>query len=293
MLVYGYTLMHEHIYIDLSVVKNNLDCRLDAKEEMINEMKKLYTKGVRNIVELTNIGMGRNIRYIQDIQRESKINFICTTGFYKEPFLPNFIEKLSVDELAQIMIDDIEKGIDGTDIKAKIIGEIGTSHNEMTNLEKKVFLSVIKAHKKTDVPITTHTTLGSYGLKQIELFKEKGVNLSKVVIGHVDLSGDIDYVLSLLKEGVYVGFDTIGKNNYLSDDIRVEMLKKIEEKGYIDKVFLSLDITRKSNMEYMGGIGYSYLFDIFIPKLLQRGIKQESIDKMLIDNPKKFFNIAD
>ncbi|CAM3154324.1 phosphotriesterase-related protein [Streptobacillus felis] len=290
MLKDGFTLMHEHMFIDLSKYKNNnLDCRLDAKEEMIEEMKKLYSKGVRNIVEVTNMGMGRDVKYVSDIQKESGINFIFATGFYKVPFLPDFVETMTIDELADLMVKDIEVGIDGTDIKAGIIGEIGTSLNEMKELEEKVFLSAIKAHKITKVPITTHTTLGTYGLKQIEMFKEHGVDLSRVVIGHVDLSGDIQYILSMLKEGVYVEFDTIGKNNYLADDLRVEMLKQIEKAGYIDKVFLSLDITRKSNMEYMGGIGYSYLFDVFLPKLREVGIKEESIEKMLISNPKKFF----
>ncbi|CAM3168662.1 phosphotriesterase family protein [Streptobacillus ratti] len=289
MLKKGYTLTHEHIFIDLSKHKNNLDCRLDAKEEMIKEMKKLYSKGVRNIVEVTNMGMGRDVNYVNDIQKESKINFIFSTGFYKTPFLPEFVESMSVDELSELIIKDIEVGIDGTEIKAGIIGEIGTSLNEMKELEEKVFLSAIKAHKKTGVPITTHTTLGTYGLEQIEFFKKHNVDLSKVVIGHVDLSGDIQYILSMLKEGAYVEFDTIGKNNYLSDDLRVEMLKQIEKEGFINKLFLSMDITRKSNMEYMGGIGYSYLFDIFLPKLREAGIKEESIEMMLIDNPKKFF----
>ncbi|CAM3392975.1 phosphotriesterase family protein [Pseudostreptobacillus hongkongensis] len=293
MLKDGYTLMHEHMFIDLSGVKNNLDCRLDCLDETINEMKKLYSKGVRNITEVTNMGMGRDVNYIKKISQESGINFICATGYYKEPFLPDYVKDTTVDELAEIMIKDIEIGIDGSDVKAQIIGEIGTSKNEMTDLEKKVFLSAIKAHKKTGVPITTHTTLGTYGLDQIEFFEENGVDLNKVVIGHVDLSGDIDYVLSILKKGAYVEFDTIGKNNYLSDDIRVDMLKVIEEKGYIDRVFLSLDITRKSNMEYMGGIGYSYIFDIFIPKLLEKGLSKESIDKMLYHNPRRFFNVSE
>ena len=293
MLKDGYTLMHEHMFIDLSGVKNNLDCRLDCLDETINEMKKLYSKGVRNITEVTNMGMGRDVNYIKKISQESGINFICATGYYKEPFLPDYVKDAAVDELAEIMIKDIEIGIDGSDVKAQIIGEIGTSKNEMTDLEKKVFLSAIKAHKKTGVPITTHTTLGTYGLDQIDFFEENGVDLNKVVIGHVDLSGDIDYVLSILKKGAYVEFDTIGKNNYLSDDIRVDMLKVIEEKGYIDRVFLSLDITRKSNMEYMGGIGYSYIFDIFIPKLLEKGLSKESIDKMLYHNPRRFFNVSE
>lgn len=139
MLLDGYTLFHEHIRIDLSKIKNNLDCNLDCKEQTIYELKKLYDKGVRNIIDQTNIGMGRDINYVNDIVRETKINIISSTGFYKQPFLPDYIKTKTVDELASIMIDEIENGIDNLDRKAEIIGEIGTSKNIMTKEEEKYF----------------------------------------------------------------------------------------------------------------------------------------------------------
>lgn len=290
MLQDGYTLMHEHMFIDLSKAKKNLDCRVDCVDEMTQEMKKLYLKGVRNIVEVTNRGMGRNVAKVQEISENSNINFICSTGFYKQPFLPEYVYTSSIEELSDLLISDIQKGMDGTNIRAKMLAEIGTSKSEMTSLEKKVFESVIQAHKKTGVPISTHTTLGTFAKEQVKFLKEHGVNLSKVIIGHIDLSDNIRYIVDILEKGVYVAFDTIGKNNYLPDLNRAKLLKKLQDLNMLDKVFLSLDISRKSNMEFMGGIGYSYLFDKFLPLLKEEGITDESIQKMLYENPRKFFN---
>jgi phosphotriesterase family protein len=285
----GYTLMHEHIFIDLSGIKKLDDCRLDCKNETIEEFKKLYENGVRNITEVTNIGMGRDVNYIKEVSEKSGINVICATGFYKEPFYPEFVYEKNEKELSEIMKNDILKGIDGTDIKAGIIGEIGSSKDIITETELKVFKSAIIAHLETGVPITTHTSLGTMGHEQVKLFKEYKVNTDKIVIGHVDLSGNIEYILEMLYNGVYVEFDTIGKNNYLADDIRIEMLKEIEKRELIDRVFLSMDITRKSNMEYKDGIGYNYMFNVFIPKLKEAGIKENSIEKMLKINPQNFY----
>lgn len=289
MLKDGYTLMHEHIFIDLSGIKKLDDCRLDCKNETIEEFKKLYENGVRNITEVTNIGMGRDVNYIKEVSEKSGINVICATGFYKEPFYPEFVYEKNEKELSEIMKNDILKGIDGTDIKARIIGEIGSSKDIMTETELKVFKSAIITHLETGVPITTHTSLGTMGHEQVKLFKEYKVNTDKIVIGHVDLSGNVEYILEMLYNGVYVEFDTIGKNNYLADDIRIEMLKEIEKRELIDRVFLSMDITRKSNMEYKGGIGYNYIFNVFIPKLKEAGIKENSIEKMLKINPQNFY----
>ena len=289
MLKDGYTLMHEHIFIDLSGIKKLDDCRLDCKNETIEEFKKLYENGVRNITEVTNIGMGRDVNYIKEVSEKSGINVICATGFYKEPFYPEFVYEKNEKELSEIMKNDILKGIDGTDIKARIIGEIGSSKDIITETELKVFKSAIIAHLETGVPITTHTSLGTMGHEQVKLFKEYKVNTDKIVIGHVDLSGNVEYILEMLYNGVYVEFDTIGKNNYLADDIRIEMLKEIEKRELIDRVFLSMDITRKSNMEYKRGIGYNYIFNFFIPKLKEAGIKENSIEKMLKINPQNFY----
>ena len=285
----GYTLMHEHIFIDLSGIKKLDDCRLDCKNETIEEFKELYKNGVRNVVEVTNIGMGRDISYIKEDSEKSGIKVICATGCYKEPFYPEFVYEKNEKELSEIMKKDILEGIDGTAVKAGIIGEIGSSKDIITETELKVFKAAIIAHFETGVPVTTHTSLGTMGHEQVKLFKEYKVNLNKIVIGHVDLTGNIEYILEMLYNGVYVEFDTIGKNNYLADDIRVEMLKEIEKRDLIDRVFLSLDITRKSNMKYNGGIGYNYIFDVFIPKLKEVGIKDDSIEKMLKSNSERFF----
>ncbi len=280
--------MHEHTTIDLSEVKNNEDCQLDVFSETVREYKKLYEKGVRNIVDVTNFGMGRNIPFVQKVAEESGINIIHATGFYQETFYPIQVFRESREELAERMINDITVGIKGTDVKAEIIGEIGTSHNKWTETERKVFEAVVIAHKETNKPITTHTTLGTLGHEQVAFFKENGVDLSRVIIGHVDLTGDADYIIHMLKEGAYVEFDTIGKENYMPDQVRADILKKIQELGLIDQVLVSMDITRKSHLEYQGGLGYAYLLDTFIPLLERSGITDESIDKVLVKNPITF-----
>lgn len=285
----GITYMHEHTTIDLSRLKGDQDTNLNCFDETIQEFKELYEKGVRNIVDVTNYGMQRNPLYVQEVAQQTGLNIIQATGFYQEKFLPAFVSEASVKDLQEIMVKEIVSGLDQSGIKAKLIGEIATSKNVMTPNEKKVFDAAIIAHKETGVPISTHTTLGTFGHEQVLYFKKNKIDLEKVVIGHVDLTGNAEYVLHMIDQGVYVEFDTIGKENYQPDYLRIMMLKEIEKRGFIDRVFLSMDITRKSNLKYMGGIGYSYLLDVFVPQALENGLSQTFIDNMLIHNPKNFF----
>lgn len=285
MLYSGYTMMHEHVRIDLSGVKNDPDCRLDCQKETIEEFKALKALGVGNILEVTNIGMGRDVEYIRTVAEESGINILCSTGFYKEPFLPDFVYTSSVEALSDLMVGEIEEGIENTGIKASVIGEVGTSRNEMTAMEEKCFKACSLAAKRTGKVITTHTTLGTLGLEQADYLIAEGLDPEKIIIGHMDLSNSVKVILSVLSRGVNIGFDTIGKLNYAPDSFRVDALKEIFSKGYSSQVVLSMDITRKSHLKVNGGLGYSYLFTSFVPFLRENGFSEGDIRKLLIDNP--------
>lgn len=287
----GITYMHEHVTIDLSKEKNNEDCRLDLFQETRDEFIALKEKGVVRIVDLTNIGMGRDAEYIKKMEEATGIEIVMSTGYYKEPFLPEEVANLSVQELAQKMIDEIEKGIENSGKKARFIGEIGTGFTEITELEKKVFIASAMAHCATGSYISTHTSLGKLGHEQLDLLENHNVNLERVILGHTDLSDDLPYIESLLKRGVYIAFDTVGKNSYLPDEKRVDFIKELCEKGHGDKLLLSVDLTRRSHLAKNGGIGYSYLLDAFVPKLLEAGVSEETIRKLLIENPNKILEI--
>lgn len=233
------------------------------------------------------MGMGRDVNYTQRVVKETGLNIILSTGFYKEPFLPSFVYDLDIESLAKLVEKEINIGIDDTNIKASVIGEFGTSKNQMTDMEKKVFDAMIIASKNTKAPITTHTTLGTYALEQANYLINNGVKPEKIIIGHIDLSKDIDYIIKVLKTGVNVGFDTIGKFNYCEDSFRLEALKEIDKQNMLSQVVLSMDITRKTHLKYKGGIGYSYIFESFIPYLQENGFTQDKINILLKDNPKR------
>lgn len=285
----GITYVHEHIPIDRSEVIEDEDALLDSQGLVIKELKELYNKGVRNIVEATCRGIGRNVAYAQKVATETGINIVQATGWYQSAFLPIEVYQLSVTQLAEMMIKDITVEIKNTDIKAGVIGEIATTKNRWTEQEEKVFNAAVIASKETHTPIMTHTSMGTLGREQVEFFQKKYANLSKVIIGHVDLTGNPNYVLEMLKTGINVEIDTIGKNNYMSDAKRVDIIKAAQDAGFTDQIVMSMDITRKSHLKANGGIGYAYLLDSFIPELKAGGVTEEFINKMLVENPQRIF----
>ncbi|SPZ60349.1 Phosphotriesterase homology protein [Serratia quinivorans] len=285
----GYTYAHEHLHIDLSPFKQDMDCRLDCYALLVDEMRTLVSKGVLNLVEVTNRYMGRNPQFMLDLMQESGINILASTGYYQQEFYPPHVAQRSAQQLAQEMIDEIEQGIDGTELRASVIAEIGSSEGTITPTEEKVFHAAALAHLATGKPISTHTSFSTMGLEQLRLLTGYGVSAEHIVIGHCDLRDQWETLLRILDTGALIQFDTIGKNNYYPDEKRVATLLALAQRGLSGQVMLSMDITRRSHLAANEGPGFSYLIDTFIPMLLQAGIHQRDIDLMLRDNPNTFF----
>lgn len=285
----GGTYVHEHLHIDLSSFKNNIDCRLDCYDLICEEMKALVASGVSNIVEMTNRYMGRNASFMLDLMRDSGINILASTGYYQQDFYPPHVATRSAQQLAQEMIDEIEQGIDGTSLRAAVIAEIGSSENQITPDERKVFHAAALAHLATGRPISTHTSFSTMGLEQLQLLMGYGVAAERIVIGHCDLRDQFDTLLRIADSGAFIQFDTIGKNNYYPDEKRVATLMALKQRGLLGQVMLSMDITRRSHLSANGGPGFRYLIDVFVPMLRQAGMNQQDIDQLLRHNPNTFF----
>lgn len=289
----GCTLSHEHLYFDLRKVRNDNDSYIveygDIKEEL-NEISKL---GINTIVEVTTIDMQRNVEKLKKISLKSGINIIASTGFYLHEYHSESMKEMSIDEIANIFIKEITEGIEGTSIKAGVIGEIATSLNNIYESEQKVFEAASIAANKCGCAITTHCQSGTMALEQIEIFSKYNVDLSKVILGHMDLNLDRNYLTTILQTGVNIGFDTYGKTSYNSDEDRTKMLLELIELGFENQIVISQDISRRSYLKNFGGVGYDHISKTLNSLLNKNIITQDILNKLLIENPKRIFSIKE
>ncbi len=292
----GMVFCHEHLKLDLAT-KERPDRRLDRYDEICQELKSLKSSGVTHIMEVSNLGMGRDIHFIERLEKDTGMKVWMSTGFYKEPFLPDYFYTSTDTQLIQMMCDEINIGMQDypdrprSSRRAKIIGEFGSSHLHITEAEKRLFHLCCAVHQETHLPMVTHTTLATMGLEQIAIFNQHQVALSKCVLSHMDLCQDLNLLLQVLASGINIGFDTIGKENYQPDAIRLEYLEAIIQQGYIEQVLLSVDITNNSQLKSASGTGYTYLIDNFLPKVTER-FGQDIAETLMVRNPRRIFNIA-
>lgn len=280
----GYTLAHEHLVMDLSHVRQEADSILGEVHVMTKELLSAKAMGLSAVVDVSNTGMGQDVNRLVKISEATGIHVIASTGFYQDCYYMDEVRQSTVEELAAKFIHELCTGIDGTQHKAGVIAEIGSSHQTMTEDEKKVFHASAIAANKTGSAIFTHCELGTMALEQVELLFKDNVVKEKILIGHMDLVDDVEYLKQVLNQGVSIAFDTIGKVGYVKDERRLEKLVELLEAGFEEQLVLSLDITRKSYLKSNGGYGYDHMFGTFVPMMKNQGISDTVIKKLLRNN---------
>lgn len=295
----GFTLMHEHIYVLSEGVTANFPHLWDRDariEQAVAALAELKARGVSTIVDLTVLGLGRDVPMVQEIARRSGMQVIVATGLYTYDELPSYFRLRDLDHMVDLFVRDIAVGIQGTDARAAVL-KCATDEPGVTEGVEKVLRAVAKAHRRTGVPISTHTHAASQqGLRQQAIFKEEGVDLGRVVIGHSGDTEDIGYLEKLINAGSYIGMDRFGIDVILPTEKRVATIVKLCERGYADRMVLSHDAScyidwyePQMVKAMVPRWNYLHIIDDVLPALRQAGVSEQQLRAMTIDNPRRIF----
>jgi phosphotriesterase-related protein len=281
----GRTQCHEHVSIDIFRVNQDEMCVLTDSAMTATELDFASAAGLRTIVDVGTDSHLRDPKFLKQAAENSSVNVVAATGFWREQVYPDYVHTSSVEEIAAELVKDLVEGILDTDIRAGVIGEIASEPSGFSDLTEKIFRACASAQMQTDVALITHTPEGVDALKQLELVMSCGVDPGRILIGHVDCMDDVDMHSRIAQAGAFVGYDRIGIERYVPDDVRIRLIVDMIERGHVGALILSLDLATQRRMHAQGGLGYAFLLEAFVPRLLSAGVSQDDIDTMLIDNP--------
>lgn len=281
---------------DCYALKDNL--LLDDEELQSKELLKFREAGGKTVVDAYLPGIGRDAKALKRIAEKTGLQIVMGTGFYVGETHPKELVNMTERQIADIMVKELIEGVGDTGICAGYIGEIGISEI-FDDKERKVLRAAALAQMDTDVAINVHINpWTTNGLEATDILLKEGVRPNRICISHIDVENREDYVFALLEKGVYVEFDNFGKEYYIRREVRnsgyglfvhdtdrVAFLKKIIDKGYLNRVLLSCDLCLKNLLHAYGGWGYDHLLVNVVPMMLDEGITQEQIKTMLIKNP--------
>ncbi len=321
----GVTSSHEHIFIDMrncvDVTGNEPPCftkkmdvtlrekifddpyavldnaLLDEVDKAVFEIDYFKAHGGQTIIDCTPDEIGRDVNKLKEVSSRTGVNIVLGCGhYYHKAHFPT-VKTATVKDLADEMRKDILVGIQGSSVKAGIIGEIGTSA-VMSPDEKKVLKAAGIVGAETGKAIHVHTDLYTEnGFEVIDILTAEGVKPNKICIDHVDVWLRPDYIKALLDRGAYIEFDNFGKEFYVNEkrrfayDLeRIRLLKHLIDLGYKKQILVCNDICLKSMWVSYGGQGYAHILRTVKNMAKENGIDDKTYMELLTDNVKNFID---
>jgi phosphotriesterase-related protein len=277
--------------------------RLDDVEIAIEEARLYAEWGGRSIIDVTSIGIGRNSQGLARISREGGLNVVMGASYYLGEAHPADMEDRSEDQIVDEIVRDVTVGVDGTKIKAGVIGEVGCSW-PMTENELKVLRASARAQRVTGAPLLIHPGMDQLApLEIIDIVREAGGQLDRMTIAHIERTiFDRDVLRLTFESGCFLAWDQFGREvsyyspqpstDFPNDATKMDYVAWAINEGFGDKVLVAHDICYKDRLLAYGGHGLPYILQNIVPRMQNRGISRDAIDKILVDNPARAFTFG-
>jgi phosphotriesterase-related protein len=312
----GRTLVHEHVLIAPPGSLLDVSVPFDRGEVIaraVAAFEDLKRHDVTTFVDPCPIELGRDPGILAEVSRQSGLNVICATGFYVErdsTGIPAYWRERHPEEIAQFYLSELENGIAGTGIRPGVIK--AASGSPVGRHEEKVLKGAAIAAAEAGVTVITHTENSGHSLEQQEILVGGGAPADRVVIGHQDQQS-VKIAIEIARRGSYVGVDRVGYESIASDDSRADLVAGIAAAGYLERICISQDrmstywtprpsfwVPHKS-AQYVEEVvlprirlesterGFSWVFDSFVAKLVERGLTESDIETIFVTNPRRLF----
>ena len=295
----GFTLIHEHLFLDLMRDNWSGNNFLNDPELTYKEVMRYKDAGGVTLVDQTSGGLTENDQHllpvkhslgVRDIAERTGLNIVLGCGWYRETYYDQSLWRKKTDEIAEEIVRDLTEGIDGTDVRAGIIGEIGAHFTWISPVEERVLRAAGRAQKRTNVTLTTHATRGPVGLDQLDILAEEGVDLRRVIVGHPQSHAYLDYHAEIARRGAWISFDNMqGVESGVAYDQQklLGMVRDIIGAGLIDHLLFSHDVCYRSMYHEYGGPGYDFVSTRLLGRLQEIGVTEDQFLQIMIDNPRR------
>jgi phosphotriesterase-related protein len=271
----------------------------DDPELAAREAQRFGEAGGATIVDLTTIGLGPDPDALRSIATATGINVIAGAGYYREMCLPQEVLGRSVDELAEELHRWVAEGMYGTDVRAGILGELGTM-SPIRPFEERQLRAAARVQRATGVAINVHPSIWAHEhLRIIDILEEAGADLARVAISHCDQLVEPEWHARIAERGVMLCFDTFGAEfEYDSDGSReptdterLHCLLRLLEAGRASQLLLSHDVCSRLQLHHYGGPGFDHVPTTIVGRLREAGVSSTEIEQMLVANPRRLLSM--
>lgn len=296
----GVTDSHEHVFLRSPFLPGDEFQDLD---KMSDEVAAVAASGIRTVVDLTPLGLGRAPERTRRLSERTGVNVVLATGIHRTAHYPagHWVYELTADELKSIFLTDLLEGIDDRDwqtpfrrpttVRAGIV-KLGVSYQHFHPAERGWLAIGAQAALEAGAPVAVHLEIGTMAHEVLDLFEAEGLPPAQVMLAHLDRNLDIELHSELAGRGAFLAYDCVGKIKYHSDAAVLDAIEAMADRGQATNLLLGTDVGRKSTLRaYGGGPGMDVLARVFLPRLRARlGASVEST--LMVENPRALLTLA-
>jgi phosphotriesterase-related protein len=292
--------MHEHVRFGMPGWETEAG-PLFAHDAMLAETTKRFAAfgaaGGRTIVDVTGIGLGRDVAFYQEVARGAGVQLVACTGFWAQRgILPRYQHWYDIDAFVELFVRELTVGIGDSGVRAGVI-KVGNSREGFTPVEERTYRAAARAARQTGAAVVTHGM--PWGDEQFRLLREEGLDPERIVISHLDdpTALDLERDKRLARQGAFIAYDHIGyepesspMHYAMSDARRVELVQQIVAAGLERHLVLacdskgwSLDLPFQPTPPH----GCAWLLEEFWPLLRAAGVSEAVFQTIMVETPRR------
>ena len=296
----GNILAHQHMFVEFGV--EDPVAYLSAKRgqvlrvigPLVQEAKDL---GYNVFVDTTMEGVGRRPDIVKYVARQVGMPPMMVTGFYWDPFIPDWARAASVEEITDWLLEELRVGVGSTFVRAGFI-KLSQSWGGITPDELKILEAACAAAQETGASIASHILSSGTALAVIDALEGFGCDPSRFIWVHAPYTafteaGGVDALLEAAARGAYISDDFIGSNFWAAwldghneNSRHFELIQTLVDAGYEDQILIGSDTGwfDPGNPDFVIE-PYDQIMNSFLPEARIAGFSEQLIYKLLHTNP--------
>lgn len=268
------------------------------------ELRAYAIDGGSLLVDQSTHGLARDARGLARAARDGGVHLVAAAGTYTAPHLDAETAALGVDALAERFAAEVLRGLDGTDVRAGIIGEIGLSW-PVEPVEARALRAAAAAQSATGAAVSVHPGRHPAACGAIlDALEAEGADLSRVVLCHMDRTHpDGHGVEALLDRGACVEWDFFGveQSHYWMDaevelptDLgRLRLIRDLAARGHGARILIGQDVCTRTRLRRWGGHGYGHILRNVRPLMARLGLDAGLAAALIRDNPLRLLTMRE
>jgi predicted metal-dependent phosphotriesterase family hydrolase len=291
---------HDHLFLASPAMPG---AEFQDRDAAVAEVIEARESGIRTIVDMTPIGLGRRPELLRDVAEATGVHVVAASGYHRDAHYPpgHWVHDAPIDVLAERIVAELERGMhphDWTDPDAALdearAGAIkgGGSYHHVTPSERRRLEAIAIAARATGVAVLVHCENGTFGPEMVDLFAGWGLPTDRLLLAHMDRNPDAELHAEIAARGVTLEYDTIARTKYHPDSVVLDLIESVAAAGHLDRIVLGLDLGQRDSFRaHGGGPGLRYLMERFVPRLRRR-MGDDAVERILVANPARAFGVA-